>query len=355
MTAETKTVNREYYIDVARVFSMVSVILIHAGAISWYDAPYTLYPWGIMNLFDILGRYCVPVFLMISGYLFLDPSKNISTKKLYTKYIPRLLAAFFFWNFLYALITSGFVTQRTLGNGVGIKLLKDTFWGHYHMWYMYVVVGMYIITPALRAVAANREAMKYFLIVSYIFSYLIPTIQQIPIIYEHSARYTQRLELNFIMGYVFYYLAGYYFGSEDFSLKRRKRIYIVGAVGFLFALISVTAYVMIMQYPETTYHEYYTAGFPLYSIAVYVLFRYAFANVDPNTKLMKVVLWFSKMSFGIYLAHDFGLIVFKKVGFTPAICTPFISMPLLTIIDLGISAAIVWVVSKIPVLKKWVI
>ena len=70
---------------------------------------------------------------------------------------------------------------------------------------------------------------------------------------------------------------------------------------------------------------------------------------------MRLILWLSKMSFGIYLAHDFGLIVFKKLGITPMICTPFVSMPLLTILDLLITIAIVYVVSKIPFLKKWVL
>ena len=353
--SEVKTNSgREYYLDVARVFSMISVILIHVGAISWYDAPFSLYPWGVMNFMDLMSRYCVPVFLMISGYIFLDPKKEIPTKKLYSKYLPRLLAAFFFWSFLYALITSGFVSQRTLGNGVGEKLLKDTFWGHYHMWYMYIIVAMYIITPALRPIAANVKAMKYFLIISYVFSFLIPTIQMIPFIYEHTARYTGRLELNFISGYIFYYLAGYLFGSEDFSPKARKVIYGLAIAGFIFAVISTSAYIIINQYPDSIYHEYYTAGVPLYSVASFLFFKDMYKNVNPNTKLMKIVLWFSKMSFGIYLAHDFGLIVFKKIGLTPAICTPFISMPLLTIIDLAITTAIVFVVSKIPVLKKWV-
>ena len=346
---------REYYMDIARVFSMISVILIHAGAISWYDAPFALYPWGVMNFFDLMSRYCVPVFLMISGYIFLDPVKNISVKKIYTRYLPRLIAAFFFWSFLYALITSGFLSQRTLGNGVGMKLLQDTFWGHYHMWYMYLIVAMYIITPALRPIAANRSAMKYFLIISYVFSFLIPTIQMIPFIYEHSARYTGRLELNFISGYVFYYLAGYYFGSEDFTPKMKKIIYGLGVIGFLFAVICTTTYVIVNQYPDSKFHEYYTAGVPLYSLAAYLCFKDMYKNVNETTKGLKIIMWLSKMSFGVYMAHDFGLIVFKKIGFTPAICSPFISMPLMTILDLGISLAIVWVVSLIPGLKKWVI
>lgn len=353
--------------DVARVFSMISVILIHAGAITWYDAPFSLYPWGVQNLMDLMARYCVPVFLMMSGYLFLDPNRNVTVKKIYTKSLPRLLAAFFFWSFLYALITSGFLTSlkaaitsgagigAAFGGEVGFKLLQDIFWGRYHMWYMYLIVAFYIITPALRPIAANKSAMKYFLIISYIFAYLIPTLQMIPFLYEHTARYTGRLELQFITGYIFYYLAGYLFGSEDFSPRARKIIYGLGIIGFIFAVVSVTAYVIINQYPDSTYHEYYTAGVPLYSLASFLFFKDKYSDVDPTTKRMKLVLWLSKLSFGIYMAHDFGLILFKKIGFTPAICTPFISMPLLTLVDLIITVAIVWVVSLIPGLKKWVI
>lgn len=347
--------DREYYIDVARVFSMISVILIHVGAVVWYDGPFSVYPWGVINLFDIMARYCVPVFLMISGYLFLDPSRNIPVKKIYTRYLPRLLAAFFFWSFLYALITSGFMTQRTLSNGVGIKLIHDTFWGHYHMWYMYIIIPMYVITPALRAIAADRRAMKYFLIVSYIVSFLIPYIQMIPVIYEHTAKYTHRLEFQFVTGYVFYYMAGYWLGSEELDTRTRRLIYGLGIAGFVGTVIATTTYVLTMQFPNSELHEYYTAGVPLFSLAAFLFFKEKFANVDPGSRMMKVAIWLSGLSFGVYMAHDFGIIVFNKLGITASICTPFISMPLLTIADLIISVFIAWVVSLIPGLKKWVI
>lgn len=355
MSELKKNTNREYYLDVARVLSMISVIMIHVGAISWYDAPFSLYPWGIYNLFDLLSRYCVPVFLMISGYIFLNPDKDIPVKKIYTRYLPRLICAFLFWSFLYALITSGFLTQRTLSGGVGAALAHDTFWGHYHMWYMYLIVAFYILTPAVRPLATNRKALRYFLIVSYIFSYLIPNIQMISVVYKYTGPYLNRLEMQFISGYVFYFVAGYYFATEDFDKKQRKILYLVGALGFAFTLITTTSYMLINQYPNSTLHEYYTAGVPLFSIAVFVFFRYRFADVNPDTKLMKVVMWMSKLSFGVYMAHDFGLIVFKKIGLTPAICTPFISMPLLTAMDLAITICIIWIISKVPVLKKWII
>ncbi|SCX92100.1 Surface polysaccharide O-acyltransferase, integral membrane enzyme [Lachnospiraceae bacterium XBB2008] len=346
---------REYYMDIARVLSMVSVIMIHVGAITWYDGPFSIYPWGVTNLFDILSRYCVPVFLMMSGYLFLDPNRNISVRKMYTRYLPRLLAAFFFWSFLYAIITSGFLTQRTFSEEVVSKFIHNLFFGHYHMWYMYIIVGMYIITPALRGLVKDRQALRYFLIAAYVISYLIPNIMMLPHIYEHVGLYFNRLEFAFVSGYVFYYAAGYYVATEEFTDKQKKLIYLLGLIGLLGTVITMTTYVLVTQYPNSVYHEYYTAGIPLYSIAVFIFFRDRFANVDPQSKPMKVIMWLSRLSFGVYMAHDFGLIVFKKLGLVTTMCTPFISMPLLTLMDLAITVFIVWVVSLIPGLKKWVI
>ncbi len=350
-----ETAKREYYLDIARVLSMVSVIMIHVGAISWYDGPFSIYPWGVINLFDIMSRYCVPVFLMISGYLFLDPAHNIPAKKIYTRYLPRLLAAYFFWSFLYAIISSGLATQRALTPEVISNFVHDLFWGRYHMWYMYIIVAMYLITPALRGLATNRGALKFFLAASYLYAFLIPNILMIPGLYAIFGDYVNRLSLQFISGYTFYYVAGAYIATEDFSDLQKKIIYALGIIGFLGTVITTTAYVLIAQFPNSEYHEYYTAGIPLFSLAVFLFFREKFAAVNPDTRIMKVVMWLSKLSFGVYMAHDFGLIVFKKIGLTPMICTPFVSMPLLTVLDLIITLLIVWVVSLIPGLKKWVI
>ena len=128
---------RECYLDIARVASMLGVIIVHTGAISWYFAPFNLYPWGVLNIFDLLGKFCVPVFLMISGYLFLSPERNVEPSAIFKKYIPRLLCAYFFWSFLYAVITSGLLTSRSMAGGIGQKLLHDTIAGRYHMWYIF--------------------------------------------------------------------------------------------------------------------------------------------------------------------------------------------------------------------------
>jgi surface polysaccharide O-acyltransferase-like enzyme len=346
---------REYYLDIARVASMLGVIIVHTGAISWYSAPFTIYPWGVLNIFDLLGRFSVPVFLMISGYLFLSPDRKVTAADIFGKYIPRLLCAYLFWSFLYAVITSGLLTARSLSNGIGEKLLQDTIAGRYHMWYIFTIAGLYIITPAIRPIATDRKAMRYFLIASFALTYVIPTLQLIPVVAEYTYPITARFELGAISGYIFYYLAGYYFGTKDLSLKTRKLIYAAGIVSVLAMYSVVTAIIINDQYPTLVYHDYASAGMPVFGVAAFVFFRYAFQNVDPQKKIMRAVVRLSKMNLGIYLVHDFGLILIKKAGLTPVMITPFIALPILALLDFAISALIVFVISHIPVLKKWVI
>ena len=94
---------------------------------------------------------------------------------------------------------------------------------------------------------------------------------------------------------------------------------------------------------------------PLFGLAAFVFFKYAFRDVDPNTKIMRAIIRLSKFNLGIYLVHDFGLIVFKKIGLKPVMGTPFIMLPVLVFADYAISYCIVFVIRHIPVLKKWVV
>ena len=346
---------RECFLDIAKVASMIAVITVHTGAISWYEAPFGVYPWGVLNIFDMLGRFSVPVFLMISGYLFLNPQRQVNPSDIFKKYIPRLLCAFFFWSFLYALITSGFMTSRSLSGGVLEKLLHDTVVGHYHMWYIFTIAGLYIITPALRPVALDIKAMRYFLLVSFILTYLIPTLQLIPAVADSTAWFTGKFDLSNISGYILYYLAGYYFGTAELSPKQRKIIYTIGIASALIMFVVVSAVIISQQYPTDAYYKYSNAGMPLFGLAAFVFFKYRFKDVDPGTKIMRAIIKLSKMNLGIYLVHDFGLIVFKKIGLKPVLGTPFISLPLLVLADFGITVCIVFIISHIPLLKKWVI
>lgn len=91
------------YLDILRIISTIAVIIIHISAQNWYNTSVSSFEWNVFNIFDSMFRWPVPIFVMISGTLFLDTNKIIDIKKLYQKNILRIITAFLFWSAVYSI------------------------------------------------------------------------------------------------------------------------------------------------------------------------------------------------------------------------------------------------------------
>lgn len=98
-------VNHIFYIDMLRVLAIIAVLLMHTAGHRSPNEVSTI-EWQICNIFDSGTRWAVPIFVMISGCLFLDKNKEISIKKLYRKNILRIITAYIFWSLIYTLVFS---------------------------------------------------------------------------------------------------------------------------------------------------------------------------------------------------------------------------------------------------------
>ena len=74
----------------------------HVAAYSFKEVDVNTFEWNAINVYSGLARFAVPIFVMISGALFLDPKKDIPIRKIYSKYILRIVIAFVFWSVVYA-------------------------------------------------------------------------------------------------------------------------------------------------------------------------------------------------------------------------------------------------------------
>lgn len=72
---------RFVYIDCLRVLATFGVIVLHVSSWNWSSAIIGGVEWKVLTFYNGLVRWCVPVFVMISGALFLGRKVNI--KKLY--------------------------------------------------------------------------------------------------------------------------------------------------------------------------------------------------------------------------------------------------------------------------------
>lgn len=204
-------------LDVLRVISMAAVVMLHTSSRYWDSTPpVKSYKWEVLNFFDSSVRWAVPVFVMISGALFLNQNKPLTIRRLYSKNIARILVITLFWGLVYALLYN-------LPNHLSISELRDfiKIWlsGHYHMWFLFMLIGLYILAPILRCVTKDIQATKYFLFLAFfvniIFPFVSNTIQLsfLNILFE-------KLEFKLLLGYVFYYVLGFYLSTKIFSSKK---------------------------------------------------------------------------------------------------------------------------------------
>jgi len=171
MTMNSKIIvndkQRVIYLDYLRIAATFCVVVLHISGQNWYTTSVNSFEWNVLNFYDSIVRWVVPIFVMISGALFLDNEKELSVNKLFSKNIFRITTALIFWSSFYALDEG---IQGANFSSFFISLLEV----NYHLWFLIMLIGLYITVPIFRKITESSQLTKYFLIVSLIFTFLIP-------------------------------------------------------------------------------------------------------------------------------------------------------------------------------------
>jgi len=352
---------RTVYLDYLRVFATVAVMLLHVAAQYWDSVDVNGFDWKVFNFYDSFSRWGVDVFLMMSGVLFLS-REEVQVKKIYTKYVSRMLIAYFTWSFIYYLFSG-----ENIGNQLYLLFCRcdadaivTVIKGHFHLWFVLIISGVYICLPIIRQITKNEKVTVYFLLLTFIFYCLIPEIisvlkdfagGQLPLV-EALDEFIRKLRLSLVMNLASFTILGYELSKHTFSKKTRIAIYILGLTGCLFTF-TMTQLVSVMKgNPTEAYYRNMTVNVLFAAIAVFELFK---NSSFENAKLNKFMATLSKWSFGAYLVHPLFMEQFNKIGFgTTAFC-PVMSVPVIAITVFVCSFAVSGVLHCIPVLKKYIV
>lgn len=338
------------WLDILRITSIICMMILHSAASSWYSEPVASVNWHILNLYDGLVRFCVPIFIMISGALFLDPAKEVPAAALYRKYIPRILYAYLFWSVCYTVIPK-FVLSPAPYDNLGKEILWGVIGSHHHLWFCCAITGLYIITPLLRCITADRKMTEYFLAASFVFAILIPTLQEFyP--FSYTSLITDRASLFFLCGYPFYFVLGHYLYQKDLSQKAVLIICLCG-IPASFVTIAGTAFLSLRQHlPTEVLYGYLTPNCAMQAASVFVFFKYIVSRAVLNEKQKRLITRLSALSFGMYLVHDLFNMLLIYSGFSVTAFSPVIAVPVMTAVVFICSLVSVCILNQIPFLRK---
>lgn len=332
--------------DVLRVVAAFAVVFLHIAA----QKIFTAYPskqWEIMNFYDSSVRWCVPIFVMISGALFLNSNRNLDIKKLYTKNIWRMVRTFFIWSLLYSIVYHHNSLKPFVENLVQ---------GEFHLWFLKMLIGLYIAIPILKVIVQNKKIEIYFLCLSFITAYIIPLTIKMLRFYDYELMFfaeknINTVSLNIAMGYSGYFVLGHFLTHYDLSVKLKRIIYLLGALSFV-AVVLGTSFIAHVFTGKPT-EDLYGNLIPLTLFEASAIFIFITDKFPNNIKLPKLISDISNVSFGIYLVHIFFIRIFGKFGITCNTFHPLFFIPCLSVAIFVCSYVTAKIISLIPYLKKW--
>ena len=345
---------RTLYFDWLRVLATLAVVMIHVSGAWFASKGINATQWYISVAFDRLTRWAVPMFVMISGALFLN--KEISVKTLYSKYILRIATALVGWSLLYAIITDPTANVK----GMFVNVL----YGHYHMWFCYMIIGLYITLPILRKIVECESVMKYFLGVVLVVAFLIPQLISIMGILPESSRLMgeifdtvlRKLRLGMFGSFAGYFVAGYNLSKKDISVKQRRGIYILGAVALVVTVAGTVLVSKLQGNPSEMFFESATVHIAVLSVSIFVFGKYEISKLKVSEKISRFVAGMSKYSFGSYLVHALVLtITWQVIPVEATEISALWGIPVISVAVFVISMGISAILNQIAIVKRYIV
>ncbi|HLA54679.1 MAG TPA: acyltransferase family protein [Flavobacterium sp.] len=324
--------------DNLRAFATVSVIILHVSAAVLYQyGSISDFSWWTANVFDSAVRFCVPVFVMLTGALLLQ--KEYPLGVFLKKRLARIVLPFVFWSCIY-MVYNFSQNDENMGIDETVKwfFLQIKNGSAYHLWYVYMIIGIYLFVPIIGKFVRNstEKEILYFLLI-----WVVTLFVCNPVV----SKFSPDFNLFYFSGYIGYLVLGYYLSVATFD----KRIQTVLGLLFACALIFTIFGTGFLSYREGKFeglfYNYLTPNVLLLSIGIFLFFK---NHGIANAAFIKIRNIISKYSYGIYLVHVLVLMLAAKLGVDGTMTNPIIAIPATTLICLGISLSIIYSISKLP-------
>lgn len=342
---------RQYHLDLLRAIACLSVVMIHVSA-EFVTRGTTGVDFWLGNLLDSLSRAGVPLFVMISGALMLDENYEFTRRK-WLRHIGRMTAFYAVWSTVYCIL---FRIIPLVSRGEKVRIpgaIVQIITGHYHLWFVPMIIGLYLIVPLLRLWVNERNLryVEYFLGLSVAFAFAAAQVMEILLsefkVLKPVQTLWDNLNLQYTAGYTSYFILGWYLNR---GVRHKRLIYALGDAAFLMTFAGTAAASVLLKMNSYPFYENFTVNVLLYSAAIFVLCRSRAAHPKrPGGFVHRAVAFIGRYSLGIYAVHVYFISELAwRLGSLPTAA----ALPLLFVLTLGLSFAVSVPLKRIPLLKR---
>lgn len=330
---------RTAWMDSARVIAIVSVVLIHvlAPTVEGRGVDIGGPAWWVANAVNSASRWCVPVFLMISGALALNPERVARPRDFYRRRWQRIGVPLVFWTLVYLAFR-----QFYLGAGLTVdEAAVDVARGapFLQLYFLYVLAGLVLVTPFLKVI--TRHATWRMQLGFGVVMLALGVVDQLA---SYVGGVGEPNAATRFLPFIGYYVLGWVL--RDVLLPRRWVLWT--ALAWVVSAVTVALLAWVRDFGAVGRYGYDFLSPPVVvmSVATFLLL---------HTWLRRGWTWLrpvAPLAFGVFLVH--GALVYglrHLTGVPTDLAGVLLSAVGLTAAHTAASAAITWALLKVPYLR----
>lgn len=343
---------RMVHYDLLRILAAFSVVMLHSSAQFWYTLDINSREWLIANAYDALSRFGVPVFVMLSGAMFLPKERELSIKRLYTHNIMRVAAVYVFWSALYGLQDSRYLDFTQAG---WKDVVKEMVTGRYHLWFLPMIAGIYVLLPILRVWVHNagRRNLEYFLLLFFILQILSWTLRTA--VSSASLHYVlNTLRVDLVCGYGGYFVLGYYVACVGIPKKYHKAIYCSVIPAAVLNIIFGNALSFRAGVPQGEFYDSFGLFTFCIVLACFLFFTEVVSRIRFSGRAEKLITEVSRGTLGVYVMHVGLMEILKPHGIHCMLLPNIVGIPLYALLCFLVCLGAAALLRRVPFLGKYI-
>lgn len=357
-----KLQSRNAAMDIIRIVAAFTVLSVHFFLHNgFYSQTVEGVPMYIMVLMRTLFSVCVPLFMILTGYLM---SHKTLSRKYYSGISKTLI--------IFVLATLACMIFKTIHDNEPFTLkafILGTldFTGANYSWYIEMYIGLFLLIPFLN-LAYNKlknKRQKQVLVLTLVFLTIIPTVFNI-FNFDNPAWWSDpktsdtfaKLIPSWWMGIypITYYFTGCYIREYGIKLKTSSTL-----VLFLLAILIFGTFNFYRSYGTTFKSGVYVYwyGFEPYVLSILLFVLLSRIKTDNMNEKVKFVLWkVSDLALGIYLiSYIFDMLVYPVLNakinpMTDRLPFYFVAVPIVFVCSMLASAILNIAAKYIQILFK---
>lgn len=343
-----KVCEKKFYMAAANVAACLGVIILHTNFVFWTKPGGRL--WITSCFLETFFYWPVPIFFMLSGANLLDYPERYSTEEFLKRRVSKTLIPFLFWSLAAELYLSALYDRSidwSLPRVMNDILNARTFSVY---WFFLPLFASYLSMPVLARVESKIRSYLYAIVCGMFFVCILPLACRLLDIQMNS-----EVIPPIAGGYLIYIMLGYVLDRVELPRRTRYAFYLLGVAGWLMQFVGTLLASEGEIGVNVTFKGYTNLPAFLQAIGVFVFLKsvnYEKLFGNRMERVRKSVMSLSSLTYGIYLIHYFFVVGLPRLL---DIQTTKLSWRLGGAVGIFLlSAGIVWLMKKIPLVRRLV-